>query len=76
MCASPYKAYALVAQKFYPPPRHRAHYCAGAMVDPTARLGTDVHVAPGAVIEAGAEIGAGSYIGANAVIGDAGVALA
>ncbi|HEX4889296.1 MAG TPA: UDP-3-O-(3-hydroxymyristoyl)glucosamine N-acyltransferase [Alphaproteobacteria bacterium] len=68
LCASPYKAYALVAQKFYPPPRHPPAF-AGAMVDPRARLGADVHVAPGAVIEAGAEIGAGSYIGPNAVIG-------
>ncbi len=70
ICASPYKAYALVAQKFYPRPRHAGVICAGASVDPTAKLGTDVCVSPGAVIGAGAEIGSGSYIGANAVIGD------
>ncbi len=70
ICGSPYKAYALVAQKFYPRPRHPGAICAGACVDPTARLGDDVYVSPGAVIGAAAEIGSGSFIGANAVIGD------
>ncbi len=70
ICAQPYKAYALVAQKFYPRPRHTGAICAGASVDPTAKLGKDVCVSPGAVIGVGAEIGSGSYIGPNAVIGD------
>lgn len=70
ICASPYKAYALVAQKFYPRPRHGGIISASASVDSTAKLGKDVYVSPGAVIGAGAEIGSGSYIGANAVIGD------
>ena len=69
LCAAPYKAYALIAQKFYPRPLRRAAH-AGAIIDPAARLGLNVHVSAGAVIGAGAEIGQGSYIGANAVIGD------
>jgi UDP-3-O-[3-hydroxymyristoyl] glucosamine N-acyltransferase len=68
--ASPYKAYAMVAQKFYPRPRHAPGIGAGAVIDATARLGPGVHVASGAIIGAGVEIGAGSFIGANAVIGD------
>ncbi len=70
ICASPYKAYALVAQKFYPRPRHAGIISTSASVDPTAKLGADVCVSSGVVIGAGVEIGSGSYIGANAVIGD------
>ena len=67
---SPYRAYALIAQQFYPRPRHDAGVSAGAIVDATARLGAGVYVAPGAVIGAETEIGPGSFIGANVVIGD------
>jgi len=70
LCASPYKAYALIAQKFYPRMRHSPGISTGAIVDATARLAEGVHVAPGAVIGAGVEIGANSFIGANTVIGD------
>ncbi len=70
LCASPYKSYALVAQKFYPPARPAPMIEAGAFVDPTAKLGEDVYIGPGAVIGMGAGIGSGSSIGANAVIGD------
>ena len=70
VCAAPYKAYALVAQKFYPRPRYIAGIAPGAVIDATARLGSGVHVASGAIIGAGVEIGSGSYIGPNTVIGD------
>lgn len=70
ICTSPYKAYAQVAQKFYPRPQYVAGIGQGAVIDATARLGSGVHVAPGAVIGPGVEIGSGSFIGANAVIGD------
>jgi UDP-3-O-[3-hydroxymyristoyl] glucosamine N-acyltransferase len=69
LCTAPYKAYALIAQKYYPHPLQKAAHT-GAIIDPAARLGSNVHVSAGAVIGAGAEIGQGSYIGANAVIGD------
>lgn len=69
LSSSPYKAYALVAQKFYPRARMQASR-AGAHVADGARIGADVHVSPGAVIGEGAEIGRGGFIGANAVIGD------
>lgn len=74
----PYRAYARVAQAFYPKscfshaPEPGIH--ATAHVDPTARLGEGCCIEPGAVIGAGAEIGAGCSIGANATIG-AGVVL-
>ncbi len=66
----PYRAYAAVAQLFYPrTERPGDGIAAGAHVDPTARLGDGVSVAPGAVIEAEVELGDGCRIGANAVIG-------
>ena len=66
---STYKAYALVAQEFYPEP-----YPA-AFVSPHARIGKDVVLGAGCVIADGvvigdsAEIGAGAWIEANTVIG-------
>jgi UDP-3-O-[3-hydroxymyristoyl] glucosamine N-acyltransferase len=42
---------------------------AGAHVDKTARLESDITIEPGAVIGPRAEIGSGTIIGANAVIG-------
>jgi UDP-3-O-[3-hydroxymyristoyl] glucosamine N-acyltransferase len=65
----PYRAYAMVAQAFYPVPPAVPGIAAGAHVDPSAILAPSVQVEPGAVIGAGAEIGAGCMIGANAVIG-------
>ena len=70
----PYRAYAMVAQAFYPVPPAVPGIAEGAHVDPSAILAPSVQVEPGAVIGAGAEIGAGCMIGANAVIG-AGVVL-
>ena len=65
----PYRAYAMVAQVFYPEVALEAGVAAGAHVDPSARLGEGVRVEAGAFIGAQAEIGAGSLIGPNAVIG-------
>lgn len=65
----PYRAYALIAQAFYPPEPQRAGRHPTAVVDPTARLGPEVTVEAGAVIGPEAEIGAGCVIGVNAVIG-------
>lgn len=66
---TPYKAYALCAQLFYPRALPTGGVSPRAHVDPTAILGEGCEVAPGAVIEAHAEIGPRARIGANAVIG-------
>ncbi|NQV61869.1 MAG: UDP-3-O-(3-hydroxymyristoyl)glucosamine N-acyltransferase [Alphaproteobacteria bacterium] len=70
-CDQPYRAFALVAQAFYPRPRPLAGISPAATVDETAMLGQDCQVAAGAVIAVGAEIGARCVIGANATIGPA-----
>ena len=67
---APYKAYALVAQKFYPlrPASRGVH--PSAVVDATAELGEGVEVAAGAVIGPAVRLGAGTIVGPNAVIGE------
>ncbi len=65
----PYRAYALVAQAFYPDAAIVGGVAATAHVDASARLGDGVRVEAGACIGAGAEIGPGCLIGPNAVIG-------
>lgn len=66
----PYRAYAKVAQAFYPRPRLEAWVAPTAHVDPSARVGEGCRIEYGAVIGARAEIGARCHIGPNAVIGD------
>lgn len=66
----PYRAYAKVAQAFYPRPRLEPGVAPGALVDPTAQVGEGCRIDHGAVIGARAEIGARCHIGPNAVIGD------
>ena len=68
--SNPYRAYALVAQAFYPAPTRRSGRHPSAVVDPSARIGNGVEIGPGVVIGAGAEIGADCRIGANAAIGE------
>lgn len=65
----PYRAYAKIAQAFYPDLRPEPTVAAGACVDPQARLGAGCVVRHGACIGAGAEIGDGCVIEENAVIG-------
>ncbi len=67
----PYRSYAKVARCFYPPAPPVPGIAAGAIVDPSARLGAGCRVEAGAVIGARAEIGARCLLGANAVIGEA-----
>jgi UDP-3-O-[3-hydroxymyristoyl] glucosamine N-acyltransferase len=66
---NPYKAYALAAQAFYPAVTAVEYRAPSASIDPSARIGRDVHVGPGAVIERDALIGDRCRIGPNAVIG-------
>jgi len=68
--SNPYRAYALVAQAFYPTPAPRPGRHPSAVIDPSARIGEGTEIGPGAVIGVGAEIGADCRIGANAVIGE------
>ena len=67
-CESVPHAFASVASLFYPDPS-LASWPVAAGADPSARLGRDVVLGPGAVIGAGAEIGDRVRIGANTMIG-------
>jgi len=66
----PYRAYARIAQAFYPVVPPVPWQAPTAWVDPSASVGEGCRVEPGAVIGARAEIGRRCRIGANAVIGD------
>jgi UDP-3-O-[3-hydroxymyristoyl] glucosamine N-acyltransferase len=65
----PYRAYALMAQKFYPAPTSSGDIAPSAVVDATASIGDRVEIGAGAVIGARAEIAAGCRIGANVSVG-------
>lgn len=65
----PYKAYALVAQTFYPAPPPVGLISPQAHTAPSAILGSHCHISPGAVIGENAKIAEHSSIGPNAVIG-------
>jgi UDP-3-O-[3-hydroxymyristoyl] glucosamine N-acyltransferase len=65
----PYKAYALVAQAFYPRRLFQSGVHQKAFVDPSARLGTGCRIDAGAVIEENAELGDHVWVCANAVVG-------
>ncbi|MBR9970628.1 UDP-3-O-(3-hydroxymyristoyl)glucosamine N-acyltransferase [Magnetospirillum sulfuroxidans] len=70
----PYRAYAMVAQTFYPSPAPVAWISPSAHVDGSARIGADCWIDHGVIIGAGAEIGDRCRIGSHAVIG-AGVVI-
>lgn len=65
----PYRAYADVAEAFYPVDKTVPAIAPTAFVDGTARLGEGCSVGPGAVIGKGAELGRRCVVGPNAVIG-------
>lgn len=67
--AEPYRAYARVAQAFYPAKAAAPGIHPAAHVSDTANLGAGCQVDPGAVVSDYAEIGAGCRIGANTYIG-------
>lgn len=66
----PYRAYAMVAQAFYPQPAPSAWVSPTAHVDSSAKIGANCWIGHGVVIGARAEIGDNCRIEANAVIGD------
>lgn len=59
----PYKAYAHIAAKFYPPVSGSGVIDPTAIVSPTAKLGANVSVGPHSIIEDFVEIGNNSIIG-------------
>lgn len=66
---NPYKAYALIAQAFYPikeVPAEPVHKT--AVVDPSAKLGKDVVIGANTVIGPNVEIGDNTWVGANVTI--------
>ena len=65
----PYRAYAKVAQAFYPSPAPIAWISPAAHVDESAKIGADCWIGHGVVIGAGAEIGDRCRIDSHAVIG-------
>ena len=69
VAAEPRLAFAEIAAAFYPPALGEKLFDQKDFVAFDAALGSDVHIAPGAVIGPKAEIGSGARIDANAVIG-------
>ena len=73
---TPYKAFALTAQAFYPEPHLHPGIHPTAIIDRTAQVGEGAVIGPYVVIEARVEIGrrcrigAGSIISAACVLGD------
>lgn len=66
---NPYKAYALVAQAFYPANHPPAEISDQAHVHPTAQIAEGCIIEAGAVIAEGVELGDNCWIEANAVVG-------
>jgi UDP-3-O-[3-hydroxymyristoyl] glucosamine N-acyltransferase len=67
---NPTVALAVALSHLHPERRATPGRAASALVSPEARLGRDVAIGPGVVIEAGAVIGDGSILDANAFVGE------
>ena len=68
----PYKAYARLAQMFYPIlPTEAGDISPHAMIDPSATIGADCTIDAGAVVGANAKLGDRVRIGSNSVVGPA-----
>ncbi len=70
-CPSPYRAFALALQKFYPDAMHpkAATGTSGKVIDPSAMIEEGAIIEAGAVIGPEAMIGRGTRIAAGAVVG-------
>lgn len=64
----PYRAYALIAQAFYPEPEPSGWIAPTAVVDESATVGDQTRIEAGAVVGAGVQIGRRCRIAPNAVI--------
>src|SRR5262249_45043342 len=71
LTATPYKAFALAAQAFYPEPTPEPGMHPTAVIDPTARLGEGAGVSPYAGVEARVEVGRRCPLGGGSRIGTA-----
>ena len=69
VCDEPYKAYARVAQAFYPAETSPIGAPDQVHVHPSAELGKDCAIGTGAVVEEGAVLGDRCIVAANAVVG-------
>ncbi|KTD43184.1 UDP-3-O-(3-hydroxymyristoyl)glucosamine N-acyltransferase [Legionella parisiensis] len=67
---NPYKAYALIAQVFYPSDSFQGFIAPTAFIAPSAQLGKECYIAHGAYIGEQVRIGARCKIGVNTFIGD------
>ncbi len=74
LSTSPYKAYALAAQAFYPEQRPEPMISKFSNIHPDAKVGKDVFIGDFVTVGANAEIGNGVWIESHAAIG-AGVIL-
>ncbi|OUS17919.1 UDP-3-O-(3-hydroxymyristoyl)glucosamine N-acyltransferase [Rhodospirillales bacterium 47_12_T64] len=71
LTSKPYKAYALIAQKFYPRQQaDKANIHQTANIDESARIGKGCHISAGVCIGKNVEIGAECIIEPNVVIAD------
>jgi UDP-3-O-[3-hydroxymyristoyl] glucosamine N-acyltransferase len=66
---NPYKAYALIAQAFYPEFFPDPSISDKAVIGEKTKIGNGTCIEPGAIIGVGVEIGEGCWIEPNAVIG-------
>jgi UDP-3-O-[3-hydroxymyristoyl] glucosamine N-acyltransferase len=64
----PYRAYALIAQYFYPYVPLNSSISSKSTIDPTAKIGEGASIAAGAVIGKNVVIGNNCCIGANSII--------
>lgn len=65
---NPYLAFARALELFYQPPKYAPGIHPTAVIDPTARVGTGVHIGPYVVIDADAVIGDDAVLLAHVVI--------
>lgn len=65
----PYKAYAKISQHFYPKVSGSGDIHESSIISPLARIGNNVSIGPGTVIEEGAVIGDGTVIGPLCFVG-------
>lgn len=65
---NPYKAYAVIAGKFYPVPGTTPGRSSGANIDPSAKIGSGCEIDDGVVIGPNVEIGPRCFIGPNVTV--------
>jgi len=65
----PYRAYALIAQKFYPRPSVSPQLSDRAFIAKSANVDDTCRIDHGAYLDEGVEVGKGSWIGPNTILG-------